>query len=158
MADKTVTYADRDEAVKLLNHLLGTLRDGEKGYREAAEEVENPEYKAMFEEYSRQRAKLADEVEAEIRRLGGEPHDHSSVGAALHRAWINVRDAITGKDDYAVIAEVERGEDVAIGNYQEVLEKAAGELRDFVERQYREVKAAHDRMRDLKHSLQNKND
>ena len=148
-----VTGANRDEAVKHLNHLLGTLRDGERGYREAAEEVENPEYKAMFEEYSRQRTQLAEEVEAEIRRLGGDPHDRSSVGAAVHRAWINVRDAITGKDDYAVVAEAERGEDVAVDNYKEVLEKVSGDLRSFVERQYREVKAAHDRVRDLKHSL-----
>lgn len=149
-----ITEANRDQVVKHLNHLLGTLRDGEKGYREAAEEVENPEYKAMFEAYSRQRAKLAEEVEAEIRRLGGEPRDRSSVGAALHRAWINVRDAISGKDDYAVVAEAERGEDVAVENYQEVLEQVSGDLRAFVERQYREVKAAHDRVRDLKHGLE----
>jgi uncharacterized protein (TIGR02284 family) len=146
---------DEKAVIGKLNHILGTLRDGEKGYAEAAEEVTSAQYRSMFMELSQERAQLAEEVKAEIRRLGGDPDDSSSVGAALHRAWINVRDAITGKDDYAVIAEVERGEDVAVDNYQDVMkETLPADIQALLSRQYAQVKAAHDRMRDLKHSLQ----
>lgn len=144
-----------DEVISKLNHLLGTLRDGEKGHREAADEAENPQYVSMFNEYAQQRARLAEELKAEIRQLGGDPDDSGSVAAAAHRAWANVRDAIAGKGDYEIIAEAERGEDVAIDNYQDVMdENLPANIKDIVANQYSEVKAAHDRIRDLKHSLQ----
>ena len=145
-----------DDVIGKLNHLLGTLRDGEKGYREAADEAESAEYTSMFNEYAQQRARLSEELKAEIRQLGGDPDDSGSIAAAAHRAWANVRDAITGKDDTAIVAEVERGEDVAIDNYQNVMdENLPANIKTVVAKQYDEVKAAHDRMRDLKHSLQN---
>jgi uncharacterized protein (TIGR02284 family) len=146
---------DNQQVIKKLNYLLGTLRDGEKGYREAASEVESARFKTMFNQNAQQRAQLASELEQEIRRLGGDPKEGGSAGAALHRAWMNVRDAITGKDDYAIIAEVERGEDVAIENYQDVLkEDLPGDIKSIVIAQYETVKATHDSMRDLKHAMQ----
>ncbi len=144
---------DNDQVTNKLNHILGTLRDGEKGYREAADEAESAQYKAMFNEFAQQRGRFASEITSEIRRLGGEPHDHTSAGAALHRAWLNVRDAVTGKGDEAIIAEVERGEDVAIDNYQDVMDDdLPGNVKAMLSQQYQEVKAAHDRIRDLKHA------
>ncbi|GEM47151.1 PA2169 family four-helix-bundle protein [Deinococcus cellulosilyticus] len=146
---------NNEQVLDKLQFILGTLKDGEKGYRESADEATSAEYKQMFNEYAAQRARLIGEIEQAISRLGDKPREHSSVGAALHRAWINVRDAITGKDDYAVIAEAERGEDAAIQNYQDVLkEELPSDIRALIEKQYTEVKAAHDRVRDLKHALQ----
>ena len=144
---------DNDQVIKKLNHILGTLRDGEKGYREAAEEAESSNYTTMFNEFAQQRSRFAAEITGEIRRLGGEAHDHTSAGAALHRVWLNVRDAVTGKGDEAVIAEVERGEDVAIDNYQDVMnDDLPADVKTMISQQYTEVKAAHDRIRDLKHA------
>lgn len=87
--------------------------------------------------------------------MGGDADRGGSVGAALHRTWLNVRDAVAGKGDYAVVAEAERGEDVAIQNYQDVLNDAdlPADLRAFVDGQYAQVKASHDQIRDLKHSM-----
>lgn len=145
---------NNDQVVDKLNHLLGTLKDGQTGYKEAAEEAENPQYKTMFNEYSQQRATLASEIEAEIRRLGGDPKDSGSAGAAVHRAWLNIRDRITGSDDKSVINEVERGEDVAVDNYQDVMkEDLPADVKSMLDQQYSKVKATHDKIRDIKHSL-----
>lgn len=144
---------DNDKVVGKLNHLIGTLKDGEKGYREAAEEADSSTYKTMFNEFSQQRARLAAELQDEVRSLGGDPKTGGSAAGAMHRAWINVRDAISGKGDEDIIAEVERGEDVAIDNYQDVMEEnLPANVKEVVARQYQEVKAAHDKMRDLKHA------
>lgn len=139
-----------------LQYLLGTLRDGEKGFADAADHATDSGLKSLFSERSAQRAQMAGEVEAHITRLGDKPREHGSVGAALHRAWINVRDALTGRDDAAVVAEVERGEDVAVENYQDVLKETdlPADIRSFVEGQFAKVKASHDQMRDMKHSMQ----
>ncbi|GAA5440994.1 PA2169 family four-helix-bundle protein [Deinococcus caeni] len=139
-----------------LQYLLGTLRDGEKGFADAAEHATDPQLKTLFTERSGQRARLAAEVKAHIARLGDKPREGGSVGAALHRTWLNVRDALTGRDDYQVVAEAERGEDVAVENYQDVLKEAdlPADIRAFVEGQFAQVKASHDQIRDMKHGMQ----
>lgn len=145
-----------DQAVDHLQKLLGTVRDGETGFQEAAEHAEAASLKTLFQGRSAQRAKLAAELEAKINELGGQPRERGSVGAALHRTWLNVRDAVTGRDDYAVVAEAERGEDVAIGNYQDALNETdlPADLRSFVQGQYDQVKSSHDEIRDLKHGME----
>ncbi|WP_295816633.1 PA2169 family four-helix-bundle protein [uncultured Deinococcus sp.] len=144
-----------DQVQDRLNKLLGTLRDGEKGFADAAEHATDPQLKSLFTERSGQRATLATEIEQHVTRLGDTPRDGGSVGAALHRTWLNVRDAVTGRDDYAVVAEAERGEDVAIQNYQDVLDDAElpADVRSVVEAQYAKVKASHDQIRDLKRGM-----
>jgi uncharacterized protein (TIGR02284 family) len=146
---------NNEQATDKLQYLLGTLRDGEKGFAEAAEHADDPKLKSLFSERSAQRAQLASEVEARIAGLGDKPREGGSVGAALHRTWLNVRDAVTGRDDYAVVAEAERGEDTAVQNYQDVLDDQdlPADLRAFVETQYTQVKASHDQIRDLKHGM-----
>ncbi|QFP77537.1 PA2169 family four-helix-bundle protein [Deinococcus sp. AJ005] len=146
---------NNEQAIDKLQYLLGTLRDGEKGFAQAADHADAPDLKTLFTERSRQRATLAGEVVTKIQSMGGDADKGGSVGAALHRTWLNVRDAMTGKGDYAVVAEAERGEDVAIQNYQDVLNETElpADLRSFVDGQYAQVKASHDQIRDLKHSM-----
>ncbi len=138
-----------------LKKLSGTLRDGEKGFADAAEKAEAADLKSMFSSLSQERASLASDLEPLTRQYGETPREGGSVGAALHRGWLNVRDALTGSDDYAVVAEAERGEDVAKGNYEEVLkEELPADVRSVVEAQYAKVKASHDKVRDLKHTME----
>ncbi len=138
-----------------LKKLSGTLRDGEKGFAETAENVKSADLKSMFSDLSVQRGQLASELEPMTRQYGETPREGGSVGAALHRGWINVREAVTGRDDYAVVAEAERGEDVAKGNYEDVLkDELPADVRSVVEAQYAKIKASHDKVRDLKHSLE----
>ena len=99
-----------EDVVKNLNTLINTNKDSEKGYQEAAEETGNAEHKRMFSEYAGQRNRFAAELQGEVRKLGGDPEESGSAGGALHRVWIDVRDAVTGKGDHAVIAECVRGE------------------------------------------------
>lgn len=146
---------NNEQALDKLQYLLGTLRDGQKGFSEAAEHAKDAKLQNLFGERSQQRGQLAGEVAAKIQAMGGNADKGGSVGAALHRTWLNVRDALTGRDDYAVVSEAERGEDVAIQNYQDVLNDTdlPADLRAFVDGQYAQVKASHDQIRDLKHSM-----
>ncbi len=138
---------DNDETIKALNFLIGTAIDGEKGYREAAEESDSAELKALLTQRGQQRAKFRQELEAEVERLGGDPKESGSAGAALHRAWLNVRDAVTGKGDEAVIRESERGEKAALDNYDDVLgRELPSDVKTLVARQRGEVEEA---LRDL---------
>jgi uncharacterized protein (TIGR02284 family) len=146
--------AQTTEMVSTLNSLIETLKDGQEGFRQAAEAVKDSTLKSLFSEYSLQRAKFAGELQNEvIRSLGdSKPEETSSVSGALHRAWINLKSALTSGDDHAILAECERGEDSAISEYRKAIEdeNLSSPLRDIVSRQYTEVKAAHDRVKALR--------
>ena len=69
----------------------------------------------------------------------------------MHRAWINIKSAVTSEDDHAILAECERGEDSAVSEYKEALEAdISSPVRDVISRQYSEVKSAHDRIKNLR--------
>jgi len=136
----------------VLNNLIETLKDGQEGFRQAAEGVNDAKLKSLFGEYSQQRSRFATALQAEARKLGEEkPETSSSATGALHRGWINLKLAITGGDEHAVLAECERGEDSAVEEYKKALDDGLSPLaQDLVLGQFAEIKAAHDRIRSLR--------
>ena len=136
----------------VLNNLIETLKDGQEGFKQAAESVRNPALKALFSDYSQQRSRFASALQTEARKLGEEkPETSSSATGALHRGWINLKSAITGGDEHAILAECERGEDSAVEEYKKALgDGLSPSALELVSRQFDEIKAAHDRIRSLR--------
>ncbi len=138
------------QVVSTLNSLIETCRDGQEGFRAAAEGVKSAELRELFRRYSEQRAGFAGELQDEVRRLGGEPEQTGSLVASLHRGWMGLRAALEGDDDHAIVSECERGEDVALETYRAALgTDMPASARSMVERQFAEVKEAHERVRAL---------
>ena len=131
------------EVVSTLNELIETCRDGQEGFRTAAEGVRGAELRELFHGYALQRAGFAGELQDEVRRLGGEPVQTGSLVASLHRGWMGLRAALEGGDDRAIVGECERGEGVALETYRSALgtDMPAG-VRTMVERQFAEIKEA----------------
>lgn len=148
---------NHSHAVMVLNSLIETTLDSAKGYKKAAENVTNPEYRTLFSDRSRARVDLTRRLQAEVRSFGGDPQEDGSVLGALHNKFVDVKNAITGgADDKAVITEVERGEDVIKAKYEVALkdEELPPEARVAISRACEEVRRDHDQMSALKHSLQ----
>jgi len=136
-----------------VNSLIETLKDGQRGFKEAADAVKDPQLKTLFNEYSLQRSRFAGELQSEAVRLGeSKPEDSSSVTGAMHRAWIDLKSAVTSGDDHAILAECERGEDSAVKEYRDAMgkEELSSPIRQIVSRQYTEVQNAHDRVKQLR--------
>lgn len=139
---------DLSSAVGTLNDLIQTCRDGEEGFRTAAAALKDPHAKALFQRFERQRSEMARELEEEVRKLGGTPSSGGSVSGTLHRGWMNIKSLVTGADDAAIVAEAERGEDVAKAVFAKALQQSlpAG-ARELVAQQAAIVKVAHDEVR-----------
>jgi len=145
--------AQQKEIISTVNSLIETLKDGQRGFKEAAEAVKDPQLKTLFNEYSLQRSRFAGELQSEAIGLGeSKPEDSSSVTGAMHRAWMNLKSAVTSGDDHAILAECERGEDSAVKEYRDAIgiEELSSPIRQIVSRQYTEVQNAHDRIKQLR--------
>ena len=143
--------ADANNAISTLNTLIETCKDGENGFNEAAQGVATADLKDVFMRYSQQRSQFAGELQDEVRKLGGDPETSGSIVASLHRGWIDIKSVVTGRDEAAILNECERGEDSAVQAYQNALKEALpSDVNSVVERQYTQVKEAHDRIKGLR--------
>ncbi len=145
---------NQSNVLHVLNTLIESCRDGQNGYRDAAEHVSNPSLRQFFNEQSLQRAQFAGELEQEAQHLGEHDPDRSgSIAGALHRAWFDLK-ANLGGGDHAILASVEMGEDRAKKVYEEATkEKLPENLIAVIRRQQAAIQAAHDRVRSLRDSV-----
>ena len=146
----------KSDDLTILKTLTSTLNDSVNGYRDAAEHVESTEFKELFTQFADQRSRVSADLAAEVRRLGGEPDQDGSTMGGLHQTWLDLKAAITGRDDKAILNEVERGEDYLKEKFEAALgsDGLAGDSRAVVERAYQSVREGHDKMSSLKHGLE----
>ena len=146
-------HHDHSHDIKVLNGLIETTLDSMKGYRDACEDTTGT-YGELFSRMANERSRVAADLQAHVRSHGGDPEDDSSIAGALHRGFMNLKDAVTGRDDKAVIDEVERGEDHIKGKYETALKDKdlSPDCRAVVERAFQSVREGHDRVSAIKHT------
>ena len=145
-----------DTEVGILQTLTTTLIDSINGYEHAAENSENSRFEQIFRERADERREVVEDLKAAIRRLGGDPPEDGSFMGKTHQAWLDLKAAITGQDDKAIINSVEAGEDYLKEKFEAALSSDAlsGEARQAVEQAYQSVSQGHDQMSQLKHGLE----
>jgi uncharacterized protein (TIGR02284 family) len=142
--------------ISTLNSLIATTIDSVDGYTEAAKDSDTSRFSAMFTSRAGERRQVATKLQQEVSRLGGNPEDDGTVLAGAHRVFLNLKAAVTGKDDKAIVNEVEAGEDHIKAKFEDALEDAelSPQVKAVVRECYGSVKEGHDEMRDLKHSME----
>jgi len=115
-----------NEIISDLKGLVNIVNDGKEGYESASEATESIELKALFLKYAAQRADFAAELKAHIAQHGGDSeNEEGGILGALHRTWIDIKQALSSKEDAAILGAVETGEQAAIDKYDKVLEDYA---------------------------------
>ena len=138
--------AERTER-EVLHHLIEVCKDGERGYRAAAEHVSDPKLKTLFGQLAAERKRFADELTPHLHRLGGLPDDGSSA-AALHRSWMLLKGWVPGSHNHSLITEAERGEHFALDVYDEALNgMLPPTVTDMVQAQRDAISTANERIR-----------
>ena len=143
---------DSKKTISVLDDLIEVCRDGQNGLKEAANQVTAPDIKTFLNQAVTDRSQLVSELEAEVRKLGGNPSKTGSTANALHRAWLNIKGTLAGKTDPVVLRECERGEESTVAAYKNALksENLPGNVLAIVERQYQVVQRVHDRLKQMR--------
>lgn len=140
-----------NKTVNTLNHVIDMLGNRERGYREAAEDIDNNAYRQVFTELANQSRELINRLTEEVTRFGGSPDDGGSAAGAVHRAWMDLKTALSNNDKVAVLEECERGEDRAVEVYENALnEEIDPQAHEMLKDQYRTVARAHESIRNLR--------
>ena len=142
---------DKDNVISTLNDLIETCKDGEQGFRTCAEDISDAQMKTFFTSRAQTCTDAAAELQEMVISLGGDPETRGSASGSMHRRWVDIKTAITGKSDEAILNECERGEDVAVKSYRNALEKELPpDIRAMVEKQYQGVLRNHDQVKALR--------
>ena len=146
---------DQTRDVTVLNSLIASVLDSIDGYQKAAEDAAANRFTEMFNARARERQSVVADLQAAVASAGGQPEDVGTLLAGAHRAFMGLKDAVTGRDDAAIIAEVERGEDHLKAKFEDALGETdlSTTARAAIESAWSSVRAGHDEARDLKHAF-----
>jgi len=148
MKTMTSPTTDRRAVLTALNRCIEAASDAQKGYATAAADVREPELKTLFQLRSDERAEYVLGLQRAVSELGGWPENRGTVEGALHRAWIEARLALEGRNDATVLTECERGERSCLAAYDTLLFFAGSNatlpfsLRAMIAKQHDGVRAA----------------
>jgi uncharacterized protein (TIGR02284 family) len=141
--------------VAIANTLIATTLDSMEGYRKASEDSHSDK-SAFFSQMADERSRVASDLQAYVRSAGGDARHDSSVAGATHRGFMNLKEALSSNDEKAIVEEVERGEDYIKGKFEAALKEddLTPAARAEIEKAYTSVRAGHDRVSAMKHSMQ----
>lgn len=138
---EAMQIAHTPESIKAVNHLIARYGDAVKGYRDAADEIDDAGLKAQLLKKADQRQEYSNKLQSALANLGEKYNvDGGTTEGAVFRAWINLKATVTGQDDLAVMNAVRTGEEEAVKSYQGVLGEPLPEgLRKDIQNQFEEV-------------------
>lgn len=151
---------DQEKVTGILNDLLRINHDRVVGYEKAIDELkdEDADLKSLFQRYITESRQYAQELTAEVQRLGGDPAEGTTNSGKIYRVWMDLKAAITGKDRQTILNNCEFGEDAAQKAYDTALNadvELEPSLRELIVRQKASLKVGHDevkRLRDMQES------
>jgi uncharacterized protein (TIGR02284 family) len=154
MTPNEETVMDKSHDISVANTLIKTTLDSMKGYADACEQSDGS-HRELFDSMSRERSQVASKLQAQVALLGGDPEDDSSFTAAAHRTFMDLRAAVSGRDEEQIIKEVERGEDYLKAKYEAALEdtEVSPETRQVIQQCYESVRKGHDTVSAIKHAM-----
>ena len=144
-----------EEIVEDLNDLVKINNDRIMGYEKAIEDNEDAQLDDLFRHYVIQSQKFRSQLAEHIVRIDGKAVTDATstdISSKVHRAWIDIKSAVTGKDRNTVLSSVEFGENMAVEAYTDAIEKdhIPAYIKEELSTQLNELKAAHDKMKALK--------
>lgn len=148
---------NNEDIVDELNELVKINNDRIQGYEKAIEDTKDTELDGLFRQAVLQsqnfRSQLADHI---VRIDGKAVSDATStdLSSKIHRAWIDIKAALSGNDRDTVLSSVEFGENAAVEAYEDALDEddLPHYIKDVLETQLADLRATRDRVLSLRQS------
>jgi uncharacterized protein (TIGR02284 family) len=146
------TTANLDkETISGLQELIEINIDSSKGFKAAADKIEDQRIASFFRDCSTERDEFARDLSRYVSLNAREPKDSGTAKGTVHRWWLDLRGTVQRGDEHAVLAEAERGEDAIKDRYEDVMKETAGNpLSSVLLTQYSSIKSRHDQVRAMR--------
>lgn len=141
--------------VDTLHKLIELNKDSDRGYKEASENIDDPELKTILYRLSQQRAEFRGDLEDILHKdYKDDANPSESFLSKLHRSWMDFKTTLSSNDNEAVLDECVRGEKHAIDDYEDALK---AKLPNYIEEKIKEqlglIKGALNQIQEFKKTV-----
>ncbi|MBD9413577.1 PA2169 family four-helix-bundle protein [Pseudomonas sp. PDM16] len=137
----------------VLNELIEITRDGEHFYQHAETAVHDPRLKAIFHDMALAKTQIIQALALKVAENQEHPAEGGTVSGALRQLYADIWARLASDGDATYVAQLESAEDRLLHAFEEALEEADPELRTVLSAELPNVRASHDRMSELKRTL-----
>jgi uncharacterized protein (TIGR02284 family) len=145
-----------EKTVDVLQELNQFVNDRIEGYKYAAKETKDPVHQSYYQELVSQSTQFSNEINNTLSQYGGETQNSTTAKGKIFRGWMDVKSAVTGGDEEAIIESNLYGEEWAQKAYNDALDHRAelpGNVVQMVEKQKQSSLATCERLRRMKESV-----
>jgi uncharacterized protein (TIGR02284 family) len=119
---------ETEKIVREVNYIIIHNLDAQEVYNDAASNADNDELRNALLDEAERRGGYARELQREIKGLGEEIADETSMEAEWRRIWLDFKGIFTTKDDVSIIEECKKADDETIIAYDTILQIGDGFL------------------------------
>ena len=146
----------KESTVDILTDILKLHNDRIRGYELAAGDTDFIDLKALFVGYAEQSRTMMANLTASIERAGGTVPDTATFLGQIHKAWMELKTAISSNDRLSILNSVEQGENAIVDAYKEAVKEDSQvfmSVRTILLQQQDEIVQVHKHIKALRDTL-----
>lgn len=136
-----------------LNELIEITRDGQRFYQHALHEVKDARLQQLFESMARAKTEVIAALSGKVAANHEEPASGGTLLGKLRQVYADTRASLASDEDATYVAQLEEAEDRILHAFEDALHDGTPETQALLRAELPKVRACHDQMSQLKHSL-----
>jgi uncharacterized protein (TIGR02284 family) len=137
-----------------LNELIAITRDGQQFYQHAHDAVTDVRLQVLFRDMSQSKTELIRALAAQVGDSHEAPASGGTILGKLRQVYADAKASLASDKEATYVAQLEEAEDRILQAFEDALESAEADVHALLIAEMPKVRANHERMLALKHSLQ----
>ncbi len=142
-----------DPAMSRLNELIEITRDGQRFYQRAANEVHDNELQGVFRDMAQAKTHVIQALSVKLSAHDEQVSQGGTFAGKMRQLFAETRSRLGGDSRVAYVDQLEEIEDRILKAFEDALDDADAETRALLASELPRLRACHERMQRLKHSL-----
>lgn len=135
-----------------LNELIAIIRDGQRFYEHAHDEIEDVRLQALFRDMAQAKHQVIQALAVKVAANHEEPTSSGTLVGKLRQAYADARATLSNDEEATYVAQLEEAEDRILEAFEDAMESAQPDVRALLAVEMPKVRACHQRMRELKNA------
>ncbi|PZW63683.1 uncharacterized protein (TIGR02284 family) [Pseudomonas sp. URMO17WK12:I1] len=133
-----------------LNELIAIIRDGQRFYEHAHDEIKDERLQALFRDMAEAKHQVIQALAVKVAANHEAPASSGTLMGKLRQAYADARATLSSDEEATYIAQLEDAEDRILEAFEDAMESAQPDVRALLAVEMPKVRACHQRMRELK--------
>ncbi len=135
-----------------LNELIAIIRDGQRFYEHAHDEIKDDRLQALFRDMAQAKHQVIQALSVKVAANHEEPTSSGTLVGKLRQAYADARATLSSDEQSTYVAQLENAEDRILEAFEDAMETAQPDVRALLAVEMPKMRACHQRMRELKNA------